>query len=118
MDACVLETKARMRTTKPRGSDVSTLTSSWRQCSRIAPVTVTRKPDRREERGISRKTIARGMPGVSGATCGDYLCAFYLCTQGCGRTLRPAFPAPSDGQRTMQASGRISPARGNCRART
>jgi len=59
------------RTAKLRGSDVSTLTSSWRQCSRIAPVTATRKPDRREERGISRKAIARGMPGVSGATCGD-----------------------------------------------
>jgi hypothetical protein len=24
------------------------------------------------------------------------LCAFYICTQGCGRIVRPAFPAPSD----------------------
>jgi hypothetical protein len=24
------------------------------------------------------------------------LCAFLLCTQGCGHIMRPAFPAPSD----------------------
>jgi hypothetical protein len=23
------------------------------------------------------------------------LCAFFICTQGCGRSERPAFPAPS-----------------------
>jgi len=41
------------------------------------------------------KTIARGMPGVSGVTVVTNLRAFYLCTQGCGRIGRPAFPAPS-----------------------
>jgi hypothetical protein len=31
-------------------------------------MTVTNKPDRRGEHEISRKTIARGMPGCSGVT--------------------------------------------------
>jgi hypothetical protein len=51
-----------MRTAKSCGSDASMLASSRRQCSRIAPMTVTKKPDHREEREISRKTIAQGMP--------------------------------------------------------
>jgi hypothetical protein len=55
---------------------------------------VTRKLDHRGEREISRKTIARGMPGVSGVTVVTCLRAFYFCTQGCGRIERPAFPAP------------------------
>jgi hypothetical protein len=35
------------------------------------------------------------MPGVSGVTVVTCLRAFYLCTQGCGRIGRPAFPVPS-----------------------
>jgi hypothetical protein len=42
------------RTAKSCGSDSSTLESNRRRCLRIAPVTVTRKPDRREEREGSR----------------------------------------------------------------
>src|SRR5580700_11333775 len=42
------------------------------------------------------KTIARGMPDVSGVTVVTNACAFYHCTRGCGRAERPAFPAPSD----------------------
>ena len=42
------------------------------------------------------KTIARGMPGVSGVTVVTNACAFYHCARGCGRAGRPAFPAPSD----------------------
>jgi hypothetical protein len=42
------------------------------------------------------KTIARGMPDVSGVTVVTCLRAFYFCTQGYGRNGRPAFPAPSD----------------------
>jgi len=34
-----------------------------RDAFRIALATVTKKPDHRGERGVSRKTIARGMPG-------------------------------------------------------
>jgi hypothetical protein len=42
------------------------------------------------------KTIARGMPGDSGVTVVTCSCAFFICTRGCGRIERPAFPAPSD----------------------
>ena len=41
----------------------------WREPGlmlRITPGTVTKKPDRRRERGISRKTIAQGMPAFPG----------------------------------------------------
>jgi hypothetical protein len=40
-------------------------------------MTVTRKPDHRGEHEISRKTIARGMPGVSGVTVVTNARAFY-----------------------------------------
>ncbi|WP_154073515.1 hypothetical protein [Bradyrhizobium erythrophlei] len=32
--------------------------------NKFSRATVTKKPDRREEHEVSRKTIARGMPGV------------------------------------------------------
>jgi hypothetical protein len=73
---------------------------SWRpdagvkSVKEISLATVATKPGHRGERGISRKTIARGMPGVFGVTVVTCLRAFYLCTQGCGRVERPAFPAP------------------------
>jgi len=41
------------------------------------------------------KTIARGMPGETGVTVVTCSCAFFICTRGCGRIQRPAFPAPS-----------------------
>src|SRR5665213_423885 len=53
-------------------------------------------PVTRESAEETVKTIARGMPGVSGVTVVTCLRAFYFCTQGCGRVERPAFPAPSD----------------------
>jgi hypothetical protein len=86
----------RSRTAKPRGPDVSTLISSWRQCSSIAPATVTNKPDHRGERGISRKTIARGMPECFGVPVVTMLVCFHLLhTRLRVRLERPAFPAPS-----------------------
>ena len=54
------------RTAKPCGSGAAMLAPSWRLCSRIAPATVAIKPVHREEHGISRKTIARGMPDCLG----------------------------------------------------
>jgi hypothetical protein len=54
---------------------------------------VARKPGHQGERGISRKTIARGMPGVSGVLVVTNARVFYT-TRGCGRIGRPAFPAP------------------------
>jgi hypothetical protein len=59
---------APMRTAKSCGPDAPTLASSRRRCFRISLATVARKPGHRGERDISRKTIARGMPGVFGVT--------------------------------------------------
>jgi len=75
-------------------------------------MTVARRIRRRGERGISRKTIARGMPGLLRCTCGDY--ARVLClirTRGCGCSWHPAFPAPSVylGEWFLQKLGRIAP---------
>src|SRR5258707_4212084 len=94
------------RTAKSCGSDAPMLASSLRE---EAQATVSNKPGHRGEREISRKTIARGMPGDSRCDRGDYarmLVLFY--TRGCGRIERPAFPAPSDLQkagRSWQTSG-------------
>jgi hypothetical protein len=52
-----------MRTAKSCGPDVSTLASSSRK--QVFADDGDKKADRRGERDISRKTIARGMPGVS-----------------------------------------------------
>jgi hypothetical protein len=53
-----------------------------------------KKAGHREEREVTVKTIARGMPGVFGVTVVTNACAFYHYTRGCGRIGRPAFPAP------------------------
>src|SRR5213080_3886432 len=59
-------------------------------------MTVSNKPGHRGEREVSRKTIARGMPGRSGVTVVTTLVCFVLFrTRDCGRIARPAFPAPS-----------------------
>jgi hypothetical protein len=36
------------------------------------------------------------MPGESGVTVVTMLVCFFYRTRGCGRIVRPAFPAPSD----------------------
>jgi hypothetical protein len=52
-----------LRTAKPCGPDTPTLVSSrWSD----PPATVAKKPVHRGERGISRKPLRAGMPGVSG----------------------------------------------------
>ena len=53
------------RTAKSCGSDAPMLASSLRE---EAQMTVSNKPGHRGEREVSRKTIARGMPGRSGVT--------------------------------------------------
>src|SRR5258708_32021181 len=58
-------------------------------------MTVAKEPGHRGEHEISRKTIVCGNAGLFRWTCGDYSCAFYLCTRGCGCTGHPAFPTPS-----------------------
>src|SRR3981189_1988601 len=83
------------------------------------PMTVTKKPDHRGEHEVSRKTIARGMPGNPGVTVVTTLVCFLLCTRGCGRIRRPAFPAPSEfRERTFPAKlARKPAARSRSRAR-
>jgi hypothetical protein len=73
------------------------------------PMTVPKKPDRRGEHEISRKTIACGNAGRSRCDRGDYSCAFYPCTRGCGCIGHPAFPTPSFGRRINAQPGRIAP---------
>jgi hypothetical protein len=63
------------RTAKSCGPDAPTLASSVRKV--FPQATVANKPGHRGERDISRKTIARGMPGVSGVTVVTNACAFY-----------------------------------------
>src|SRR5712671_1431563 len=61
------------RTAKSCRSDAPGLASSLRE---EAQATVSNKPGRRGEREVSRKTIARGMPGLLRCTCGDYARVF------------------------------------------
>jgi hypothetical protein len=67
MDADVpLDERHVTRTAKSCGPDASTL--AFKLVRGISLATVTTKPDHRGERDISRKAIARGMPGDSGVT--------------------------------------------------
>ena len=59
-------------------------------------MTVTNKPGHRGEREGNRKTIARGMPGVSGVTVVTNSCAFYFAHEAAGasgarHSLRPLY---------------------------
>src|SRR5437879_5169105 len=61
----------------------------------------------RGEHGISRKTIAQGMPGCSDCTC-MLVCASTTisCTRDRGCSKHPAFPAPSSlGETVLQSPG-------------
>jgi hypothetical protein len=88
----------RMRLFRGRQSRVVLTPRRWREV--LKKLTLLRddgdkKPDRRRERGISRKVIAQGMPDRFGQPVVTNSCAFYFCARGCGRAKRPAFPAPS-----------------------
>src|SRR5665213_4164417 len=85
----------------------------------ISLATVTNKPGH-QEREISRKTIARGMPGDPGELVVTNACAFYHCARGCGRAKRPAFPAPSWGSTApsdLRKAGLLSKTRAHRAAR-
>jgi hypothetical protein len=58
----------------------------------VSQAMVARTADHQGERAISRKTMAQGVPGVSGVPV--YSCAFYhcLCTRGRGCGGHPALP--------------------------
>ena len=96
------------RTAKSCRSDAPMPASSLREA---AQATVSSKPGHREEREVSRKTIARGMPGDFRCDRGDYARVFvFFHTRGCGRIERPAFPAPSifgEGETILQNSGAL-----------
>jgi hypothetical protein len=77
-----------------------------------SPARVARKPGHPGERDISRKTIARGMPGVSGVTVVTNACAFYTPHAAAGASSAPAFPAPSDFQWAMSCTTRAHRAAG------
>src|ERR1700687_6514283 len=80
------------RTAKSCGSDAPMLASSLRE---EAQATVSNKPGHRGEREVSRKTIARGMPGETGVTVVTMLvCLFYFAPETAGassarHSLRP-----------------------------
>src|SRR5437667_6509538 len=75
-------------------------------------MTVSNKPGHRGEREVSRKTIARGMPGLLRCTCGDY--ARVLCFISHARLWvhwAPGIPCALNlSGRTLHAQlGRIAP---------
>src|SRR4029077_19818347 len=86
---------ALVRTAKSCGSDAPGPASSLRE---EAQATVSSKPGHRGEREVSRKTIARGMPGRCGCAVVTMVVCLFFYTRGCGRIARPAFPAPSEFQ--------------------
>src|SRR6478672_10076466 len=98
---------ALMRTAKSCGSGAPMPASSLREA---AQATVSNKHGHRGEHEVSRKTIARGMPGRSGVTVVTMLVCFFHCTRGCGRIERPAFPAPSEfqGDRNSKQTSRAT----------
>src|SRR6476660_5233954 len=66
---------ALQRTAKSCRSDAPMLASSLRA---EAQATVSNKPGHRGEHEVSRKTIARGMPGRSGVTVVTTLVCFFI----------------------------------------
>jgi hypothetical protein len=82
---------------------------SWRRdpgvklARSITLTTVTRQAAHRGEHEGNRKTIARGKPGCLGCTCQIRVHSFAtFSTRRCGRSRRPAFPAPSAVQRANE----------------
>src|SRR5256884_5261875 len=106
VDAAARETNAVcLRTAKSCGSDAPIV--GVKSAIRSAGDGV-KKRGHRGEREVSRKTIARGMPGRSGVTVVTMLVCFFHCMRGRGRIARPAFPAPSDflGRTSCKNSGK------------
>src|SRR5579863_10254431 len=73
----------------------------------IRKATGAKKPGPRGERDISRKTIARGMPGVSGVTVVTTLvCSFYFACEATGAlSARHSLRLYVRGERFMNNSG-------------
>src|SRR6476469_413269 len=75
-------------------------------------MTVTTRTRRREERGISRKTIARGMPGNSGVPVVTTLvCFFYFAREAMGAlgTRHSLRPLLSEARTDLAQLGHLAP---------
>src|SRR6476620_10330653 len=98
-----------MRTAKSCRSDAPMPASSLRE---DAQATVSNKHGHRGEREVSRKTIARGMPGDFRCDRGDYARVLFLFAREAAgassarHSLRPLF---SERQRNLQNPGEIAP---------
>ena len=109
----VRQLAARRNARSVRRSRVVLAPRPWRlsmqACASMA--TVTKNAAHRGEHEVSRKAIARGNPGCHGCTCQTRVRCFFFWTRCCGRSRRPAFPAPSVRERDneMQNSGGTVP---------
>jgi hypothetical protein len=107
---CLHQTRRLQRTAKSCGPGAATLASIhaapwWRGNGDNKG----RSPGRAR---ISRKAIARGKPGCLGCTCQNRVhSCLHFRTRCCGRSRRPAFPAPSlrGGTTNLQDPDRIVP---------
>src|SRR5260370_7337283 len=86
------------RTAKSCRSDAPMLASSLRE---DAQATVSNKPGHRGEREVSRKTIARGMPGDFRCDRGDYArVLFYFAREAAAALTPPPSPPPPSAEAT------------------
>src|SRR5262245_56108248 len=95
-----MRTKHKLRTAKSCGPGAATLAPRpWRYVGAKYRAGNGGKKGRfpGESTKETVKTIARGKPGCLGCTCGStrVLSQRIFCTRDCGRSRRPAFPAPS-----------------------
>src|SRR5689334_8183556 len=119
MDACGVRrvhsrrTETLQRTAKSCGPGAATLASI--RPARAGTATVATKAVHRGEHEVSRKAIARGKPGCPGCTCQTRVhSTATLRTRRCGRSRRPAFPAPSlNEEGATRCKTQASPSREN-----
>src|SRR6476659_3518226 len=97
------------RTAKSCGSDAPTPASSLRE---EAQATVSNKHGHRGEHEVSRKTIARGMPGRSGVTVVTMLVCFFSFAReaaGASRARHSLRPLNFRGTNVRPSLGRTAP---------
>jgi hypothetical protein len=93
MDATARRRCALRRTVKPCGPDPPTLGSTLG--SKSPGGMVAKKPGTPGRARSSRKAIAQGVPCDFRRTCVGLRAFLFVCTQGSGCVVHPAFPAPS-----------------------
>src|SRR6476646_6085117 len=102
---------ALVRTAKSCRSDAPMLASSLRE---EAQMTVSNKPGHRGEHEVSRKTIARGMPGRSGVTVVTTLGCLFLSAPRLRAHRAPGIPcALYSRRRERSCKPRAKSCRGN-----